>query len=425
MQMLFIVLAVSCSSEAPVVGQNPPTPTPSTLASKPRYTFACTNENLSGTNKGTLRVYRNEIYARLGRQFKSEELQQQFGRTSWYQADPAYSDERLSSEDKDCLALIQKLESTTGFYPLRAPGGVLKPDLDGDGTGESIAYDGMTLTINSKTHPINSKSSHNVFHDGPKGALQLFDLDISDGHRELMVVTDPGVEDELGYLVFGYRDGKIIPMMDAPAWVGNSHFSVLVGAIRHSYDNCGTASTVTWTLKDGRLVKTEKTQKSDSPCAACPYVYTMTERNQRFVGEILVHQNSPKLHREDVLELGLFEANTQLHVRLLELKPETTHLDSISIVVDDIEMLPHPCEKQLHPYCLADSQFATIEQGEALEFTFRVPTTGQVSLKANGYYLPYGGSDKSSASLPQAQQLTGQMMSSSRTTVPTGSPAVP
>jgi hypothetical protein len=182
---------------------------------------------------------------------------------------------------------------------------------------------------------------------------------------------------------------------------------------------------VTWTLKDGRLVKTEKTQKSDSLCAACPYVYTMTEQNQRFVGEILSHQNSPKLHREDVLELGLFEAKTQLHVRLLELKPETTHLDSISIVVDDREVLPHACEKQLHRYCLADSQFATIEQGEALEFIFSVPTAGQVSLKASGYYLPYEGSDENGASLPQAQQLIGQMMSSSRTTVPTGSPAVP
>jgi hypothetical protein len=176
-----------------------------------------------------LRVYRNEIYARQGRRFESQDLRQQFGRTSWYKADPAYNDGRLSIEDKDCLALIQKLESAAGFYPLRAPGGVLEPDLDGDGTGESIAYDGLTLTINSKTHTINSKSSNNVFHDGPKGALQLFDLDISDGHRELMVVTDPGVEDELCFQVFGYRDGRIIPMMDAPVWVGNSHFSVLAG----------------------------------------------------------------------------------------------------------------------------------------------------------------------------------------------------
>ena len=117
---------------------------------------------------------------------------------------------------------------------------------------------------------------------------------------------------------------------------------------------------------------------------------------QRFSGEILKNQNSQELYREDLLELGTFAQNEQLRVRLVELKPETTFLDSISIVVSDakqevVEQLPDACNQEDYNHCATDKVFTTFEQGEALDLSFKVPIEGSVWLKATGYYLPDEG----------------------------------
>lgn len=66
-----------------------------------------------------LRLKRNEVFARRGRVFKSDDLRAHFGKQPWYKPDPAYSDARLTAEDKVELELIQArervLSSTSGF----------------------------------------------------------------------------------------------------------------------------------------------------------------------------------------------------------------------------------------------------------------------------------------------------------------------
>lgn len=57
-----------------------------------------------------LRIVRNEIYARHGRAFKSADLQAHFGAQPWYSADPAYSDARLTENDKANAALLKSFE---------------------------------------------------------------------------------------------------------------------------------------------------------------------------------------------------------------------------------------------------------------------------------------------------------------------------
>ena len=116
---------------------------------------------------------------------------------------------------------------------------------------------------------------------------------------------------------------------------------------------------------------------------------------QRFSGEILKNQRSRDLYREDLLELGSFAQNEHLRVRLVELKPETTFLDSISIVVSDMdkgvhEQLPQACSQENYDHCATDKVFTVIEQGESLDLDFDVPVQGTVWLKATGYYLPDG-----------------------------------
>ncbi|HEX8702606.1 MAG TPA: YARHG domain-containing protein [Myxococcaceae bacterium] len=59
-----------------------------------------------------LRILRNVVYARHGRTFDSKDLKEYFSIHSWYRADPAYTDARLTPVDKRNLELIQQAEKT-------------------------------------------------------------------------------------------------------------------------------------------------------------------------------------------------------------------------------------------------------------------------------------------------------------------------
>jgi hypothetical protein len=58
-----------------------------------------------------LRLLRNAVYARHGRVFQAKDLQDFFTQESWYQPDPAYTDARLTPEDKQHLDLISAAEA--------------------------------------------------------------------------------------------------------------------------------------------------------------------------------------------------------------------------------------------------------------------------------------------------------------------------
>ena len=66
------------------------------------YSFACTKENLSGTDKAHLRVYRNEVLLdtveHLNQQISSNIQSKQLVHKS-----RAYTDERLTDGDKACI----------------------------------------------------------------------------------------------------------------------------------------------------------------------------------------------------------------------------------------------------------------------------------------------------------------------------------
>ncbi|WP_179295547.1 TcaA 3rd/4th domain-containing protein [Bacillus sp. FJAT-45350] len=64
---------------------------------------------VSSLSKGELRIARNEIYARHGYPFQSEDLQQYFGQMSWYYRDPGYNGS-LSSTEEYNVQLIQSYE---------------------------------------------------------------------------------------------------------------------------------------------------------------------------------------------------------------------------------------------------------------------------------------------------------------------------
>lgn len=56
------------------------------------------------------RVLRNEIFARYGRPFQSEDLQAHFGAQFWYSVNDDYTDDLLTPVDQQNIALIKSFE---------------------------------------------------------------------------------------------------------------------------------------------------------------------------------------------------------------------------------------------------------------------------------------------------------------------------
>jgi YARHG domain-containing protein len=71
-------------------------------------------EQLSNLSRRDLRLLRNTIYARHGRDFKSPLLQRYFEAMSWYQIDPNFSDKNLTKIDETNVKLIKSVENTLG-----------------------------------------------------------------------------------------------------------------------------------------------------------------------------------------------------------------------------------------------------------------------------------------------------------------------
>lgn len=130
MFVFLALLAVGCSDPAPPGGSTarPAAPTtapvaaapapvpeapaaPSTKTQAAAATAAVTPASLVGRSKAELRVARNTIFARHGRAFSSQDLQEHFAAQSWYTPDPNYSDDMLSDAEQAQVALIQSFEA--------------------------------------------------------------------------------------------------------------------------------------------------------------------------------------------------------------------------------------------------------------------------------------------------------------------------
>ncbi|HJY28139.1 MAG TPA: YARHG domain-containing protein [Pyrinomonadaceae bacterium] len=73
---------------------------------------ALTDQMLRGLSLHELRLLRNEVYARHGRMFRAEWLQQYFFFQPWYAPDENFKDEELSGNDKLNVETIVKYENT-------------------------------------------------------------------------------------------------------------------------------------------------------------------------------------------------------------------------------------------------------------------------------------------------------------------------
>jgi YARHG domain len=73
-----------------------------------------TLDQLSDLSRRDLRILRNTVYARRGRPFKSDVLQEWFDGMDWYRAEDSYTDARLTAVDKKNIKLIRSVEDQLG-----------------------------------------------------------------------------------------------------------------------------------------------------------------------------------------------------------------------------------------------------------------------------------------------------------------------
>ena len=73
------------------------------------YSFLSSTE-LALKSKGELRLLRNEVYARKGYVFKSDDLQDYFFKQAWYQPEMSNDLIELSTAEKDYVDVIKELE---------------------------------------------------------------------------------------------------------------------------------------------------------------------------------------------------------------------------------------------------------------------------------------------------------------------------
>ncbi len=78
---------------------------------------------LVGLTPWQLKVARNEIYARHGREFVHKDLQCYFAKKSWYGIDPLYSESALSTTENRNVAIILAYEEKTDSPLLQTDSG--------------------------------------------------------------------------------------------------------------------------------------------------------------------------------------------------------------------------------------------------------------------------------------------------------------
>jgi hypothetical protein len=122
--------------------------------------------------------------------------------------------------------------------------------------------------------------------------------------------------------------------------------------------------------------------------AACPYVDVEVGGRWVEAGEILRDLHRPGL--EGPQELALPAESREdgvLRVRLVEHKPEVTHLDALWLEVGERVLWPVGCPEG--EVCGVDGQRRVLHQGEELEVTFEVGEGDETPvLWAHGYYVP-------------------------------------
>jgi hypothetical protein len=367
----------------------------------------CDHETLSRLDQSMLRLKRNEVFARHGRQFKSVDLQQHFGAKAWYRPVGTYSDNLLTDLDRACVARVQVWENAKGtlFEAFE--------DLNGDGKPEPIyvlsSDDRLLTRAGEQCEPVckarlivgdlqipiernwHVKHYWSSLRDGG-ASFSVVDVNTSDNRKEILIQQhyplheDPGIETQFVSLI----DGKLVRATVGSGDYNSGAIQLLGdGRFNHRVSFCPSEE-AQYRLKDGVLTRlsSKAMPRPAHGCAACPYVDVLEGDSWVRQGEILRYQVGPTQDRWQRLGIST-EASHTVHIRLSEEKDEVTHLDSVHLLVDEHPVLPVSCQQadSLPDYCEPDSVYEIMERGDIIELAFEVPPSSETfTLEAKGYY---------------------------------------
>lgn len=152
---------------------------------------------LSGLTPEELRIARNEIYARHGRIFKSEDLNQYFRKKSWYEpsVEPdAFDSSILNQYERDNLKIIQQMEESRSVFTAPRIGVEDFPAMD----GSTATLPLMQALYRISTGASAMEAEAAVTHNKTTGAwLSLIQGDESwYGACDLVIAYEPGEQVE-------------------------------------------------------------------------------------------------------------------------------------------------------------------------------------------------------------------------------------
>lgn len=206
---------------------------------------------LVGLPDNTLWIARNEIYARHGRQFANEYLQQYFNRRTWYEGKippQEFQESVLNQIERDNLQLLVAAEEEYDRqhpYPkMYQASKTASEDLNGDGKPDKISYQVTEqengeflcmLTVNGDTYIANelSDSESDMMMTNPTmECFYITDILENDGILEIAVLDEGPSEDAVTY--FFQYDGTL----SCIGWVPGFPFAEMNGGI-NGFDGYG------------------------------------------------------------------------------------------------------------------------------------------------------------------------------------------
>lgn len=213
---------------------------------------------LADLSDNTLWIAKNEIYARHGRQFDNEYLQQYFNRCTWYEGmipPGEFQESVLNQTEKDNLQLLTAAIEEYGRqhpYPKRYQGSeTASEDLDGDGMADEISYQVeeresgeilCELTVNGQSYSANelAASSSDVMMNPTVDCFYITDILEDDGMLEIAVLDEGPSDDPVTYF-FRY-DGAPVYI----GWVPGFPFAEMNGGI-NGFNGYGGITGCSWT----------------------------------------------------------------------------------------------------------------------------------------------------------------------------------
>ncbi|MDO4649486.1 MAG: YARHG domain-containing protein [Eubacteriales bacterium] len=223
-----------------------------------------TMDEISGLSAQELRLARNEIFARYGRKFKAEDLQNYFNGKSWYTPiyDPdSFSEDTVNEIEKANTQLIKQREaqlesgggsagssgsgagssaqnaswSGKGFHELADFSQSIQVDLDGDGTGETISIDAMDTNQYSPYDKYRLYVGNSSI-DGSAEQISTKYYGVTLGQRNYLVIYEYGPSDDPMCTFYGYSNGEVYKAGEIGAWMDG--IQIDEDGSMHCYTNC-------------------------------------------------------------------------------------------------------------------------------------------------------------------------------------------